>query len=194
MLNRKLSKYIFYGSLVSIFVVIFIIRASVLGNISERMERIDEKNISLAAQITSLEENVQDNKNVQTSHLYELYDIIPNVYSGTELIYLTVAILESLGVDASNDMQRTIFIDNNPAFGSDSIFLELSQKYYIVEVQVYFSTANPDIVNNFIDELYLSEQIFIVSNLDYDIVYSNDNPRVTVSFLAIYDVDIEEGS
>ena len=194
MLNRKLSEYLFYGSLVLIVVVIFLIRITVLGNLNTQIDQTDASNISLETQITALEEVVQENKNVQTSNLYELYDIIPNVYSGTELVYTTVSILESLGVNESNDMQRTVFVENDPVFGGESIFTELALEYHMVEVQVFFTTTDADVVNNFIDALYQSEQLFIVRELDYNIPDGEDFIGISVSFLAIYDVDIEEES
>ena len=191
MLNRKLSEYLFYGSLALILVIVLIIRMLLLGNINDEIDSTDLSNIALQAQITELEEIVQDNKSVQTSQLYELYDIIPNIFSGTELTYKTVSILESLGVTEDNNMQRTVFVDNYPAFNTESIFLELSERYYIVEVQVFFTTTDADIVNNFIDSLYNDEQMFILKNLNYNVPDGEDYIGITVNFLAIYDVHVE---
>jgi hypothetical protein len=194
MLNRRLSEYLFYGSLALIALVIFIIRTVVVGSLDTRIEETDRENISLRAQIETLEETVQDNKNIQTSSLYELYDIIPNVYSGTELTYKTVALLESLGINESNDIQRTVFVDHNITFNEDSMFRDISREYKIVEVQVYFTTQDADIVTQFIDALYANEQLFIVRNLDYNVPDNDDFISVSINFLAIYDVEETEES
>ncbi len=195
MLNRRLSEYIFYGSLVLIAAGIFLIRFIVLGNLNDKIELTDNNNIILQKQITNLEELVQDNKELQTSHIYELYDIVPSVYSGTELTYRTVAILELLGIDESEDIQRTVFVDSETTFNVDSKFFDLSEKYKMVEVQVFFTSQDPEVVNNFIDDLYENEQLFILRNLEYNVTNGTDFTTVSVNFLAIYDVDeLEEES
>ena len=194
MLNRKLSEYLFYGSLAIIAGVIMLIRVALMGTMNAQIEETDAANIALERQITALEEIVQDNKQIQTSHLYELYDIVPNVYSGIELNYQTVSILEGLGINESADIQRTVFVDHNVTFSNDSIFFELSQEYKVVEVQVFFTTQSAEIVNNFIDALYDQEQLFIVRDLSYNVPDGEEFISVTVNFLAIYDVELEEES
>ena len=191
MLNRKLSEYIFYGTLALILAVIIIIRVLLLGNINEEIDLTDQANIDLQKEITALEEIVQDNKLVQTSQLYELYDEVPSVFSGITLTYKTVSILEDLGITQKNVHQRTVFVENYPTFTTDSIFLELSEKYHVVEVQVFFSTTDAQIVSDFIDEIYNDEQLFILRDLSYNVPKGESYIGVTINFLALYDVEYD---
>ncbi len=198
MLNRKLNNYLFYGVLALIAISLFGLRVLLVGNLQGSIDNLDSDNIDLQNRIDVLEEIVQENKEVQTSHLYELYDIIPNVYSDTALVYKTVSILESVGVTEANDMQRTVYVDGTVEFPSDSEFFEIAQNYFFVEIQVAFTTLDPEVVNAFIDELYNSNQLFIIKNLEYSVPTDSDYVIVSINFYAIYniltdvDFDVEE--
>ena len=194
MLNRRLSDYLFYGVLVLITALVIFLRFLIIGSLDASISSIETDNTSLQKEIDILEEIVQDNKGVQTSHLYELYDIIPNVYSGMELTYKTVSILENLGINESDDIQRVVFVKHDKVFANESLFSEISKEYYIVEVQVSFTTMDANVVNDFIDALYNSDQLFIINDVEYTVPDGENFVQVSISFLAIYDVEIEEES
>ena len=194
MLNRRLSDYIFYGGLVLIVILVILLRILIIGTLNSQISSIEANNFELQKQIDVLEQVVQDNKEVQTSHLYELYDIIPNVYSGMELTYKTVSILENLGINESDDIQRIVFVNQDKVLINESLFLEISENYYIVEVQVSFTTMDADVVTDFIDALYNSDQLFIINDLDYTVPDGENFVQVAISFLAIYDIEMEEES
>lgn len=187
MLNRRLSEYIFYGSLALIAFVVVGIRLVVLGNLNEQIDELDRQNISLERRITILEETVQENREVQTSHLYELYDIIPNVYSGTLLTYKTVAMLETVGIDESDDTQREVLINQEPLLDMQSEFYATLSGYFMVEVEVRFTTTDPTAITDFIDMLFNSDQLFIISSVDYTIPTSEDFVEMEIKFIALYD-------
>jgi len=191
-LNRRLSNYIFYGILVLIVVIILLIRSVTLGVKLQDISDLERNNISLQKRIDLLEQTVQENKDVQTNDLYELYDIIPNIYSGPELENKTYAILESLGVNESDDMQRTVYVNEYVNLDGQTDFADLVDDYYVVEVRVSFTTVDVDVLANFIDELYNAEQLFIISDLNYTVPIDENFVEVQVHFYAIYDVDIIE--
>ncbi|AIO18988.1 hypothetical protein KQ51_01111 [Candidatus Izimaplasma bacterium HR1] len=194
MLNRRLSEYLFYGSLALITIIILLINLVVMGRINGEIEDTSLSNINLAKEITALEEVVQDNREVQTSHLFELYDKVPSVYSGTELTYKTISILERLGVTEESDMQRNVLVDQNVVFAQESIFYELAESYKFVEVEVFFTTDEAQLVIDFIDALNDNDQIFVIRNVAYQVPEDEDFLGITVTFLAMYDIELEEES
>lgn len=194
MLNRKMSNYIYYGVLFAIFAIVILIRVITIGNMNTKIATLKASNVSLQAQIDALEETVEANKDVQTDELYELYHIIPNVYSATALTYKTVSILENLGIDEQDDFQRTVFVNQSKTFDDESMFAGVANDFYVVEVQVYFTTMDAELINEFIDALYNQDQLFIVDYLNYSVPTGENYIGVFVNFLAIYDVEIEEAS
>jgi hypothetical protein len=195
MLNRKLSEYIFYGSLALITIIVLLANTIVMGNINDRIETTNQENIALQTQIDELTEIVQENKNSQTSFIYELYDQVPGVYNGTELTYETISILERLGITESNDYGRNVLVEDSVYFGDDSIFFELSQSYKFVEVEVFFTTQDAQLVADFLDAMYNSNQIFIINEITYRVPDGEDYLGITINLLAMYDVEeIEEES
>jgi len=173
-------------------VIILLIRSVTLGVKLQDISDLERNNISLQKRIDLLEQTVQENKDVQTNDLYELYDIIPNIYSGPELENKTYAILESLGVNESDDMQRTVYVNEYVNLDGQTDFADLVDDYYVVEVRVSFTTVDVDVLANFIDELYNAEQLFIISDLNYTVPIDENFVEVQVHFYAIYDVDIIE--
>ncbi len=194
MLNRKLSEYLFYGSLALITIIVLLINLTLMGNIDEKIDKVNKENISLNLQIEELTEIVQDNKNAQTSFIYELYDQVPGVYSGTELTYETIAIMEKLGITESNDYARQVFVNDTITFRDTSIFYELSQKYQFVEVEIFFTTQDAQVVKDLLDALYESNQIFIVDQITYKVPDGEDFLGITINVLTMYDVKTEEES
>jgi hypothetical protein len=194
MLNRKLTNYLFYGILVIIAGLVFLVRSILIGNMIDNSEAIHNKNIALQEEIAALEAIVDENRDVQTDELFELYATIPNDYSADRLTYKTVAILEELGIDQSLDMQRTVYINHEVSFPAGSPFATVSESYFVVQVEVFFSTNEDGVVTDFIDALYTDEQLFIIRDLNYVTPDGEDFVGVTVHFLAIYDVEVEEES
>ena len=187
MLNRKTSNYIFYGTLIAILLAVLVIRTVSLANINGNIEDVTVSNRQVQAQIDDLKDVVQENKDVQIDQLYELYDKVPNFYSQTELTYFTIAQLEQVGITEEGDTLRTVTVDDSVTFPVDSSFAELQQDFKVVEVEVYFNTISVDVVDEFIDLLYQSDQIFIVNSIEY---YSPDGENfigVNVNFLAFYE-------
>lgn len=191
MLNRKLSEYLFYGSLALITIIVLLINFFLMGNMNERIDQVNRENITLQAQIDDLTEIVQDNKNAQTAYIYELYDQVPGVYSGTELTYETIAIMESRGITESTDYARQVFVNESIRFSEGSLFFELSQRYKFVEVELFFTTTDAQLVKDLLDDLYLSNQIFIVNEITYQIPDGEDYLGITIKLLTMYDVEEE---
>lgn len=189
MLNRRTSNYIFYGSLVLILALVFLVRTVVLSQMNAQITTVTNDNRNIQDRIDDLEEIVQDNKFVEIDHLYTLFGHVPNIYNQTELTYYTIAKLELVGVTEDPDMQRQISIDDEVSFPVDSEFDDISDEFKVVEVEVYFNTIDIVVVDQFIDSLYQSEQVFIVNSIEY---YSPDGTNyigVTVKFLSFYNVD-----
>ncbi|QMS85923.1 hypothetical protein [Candidatus Xianfuyuplasma coldseepsis] len=194
MLNRRLSDYIFYGSLAAILIGVLLLRVLIVGTMNTNIENLRRDNANLALQIDALEILVQENKNVQTSHLYELYDIIPNVYSEIGLKYKTASMLEELGVNKSDEFGRSINVSTTVNLGNVPTFQDYEEEYLFVQVEVQFQTDDTTIVTDFIDKLYNSEQLFIVNQVDYTDTTGEYSMEMRITFLAVYDVELIEES
>lgn len=194
MLNRKISNYLFYGILVLITAVVLIVRSITLGNINAEIEKLEDSNVNLQQVNDLIEAQVEEYKDVQINHLYELYGQVPNYFSQTELTYFTIAQLESIGIDESVDFQRSVYVNSSVTFNNESVFGELREDFKIVEVQVYFTTLDAATIEEFIDLLYNAEQVFIINGVEYSSQNDGVLIGVTLSFLAFYDLDEEEAS
>jgi hypothetical protein len=193
MRNRKLSEYIFYGILVVITLIVYLLRVSIVGGQRELIDQTDHENIALQAQIDELNELVQSYKDYQTSHLYDLYDIIPNDFSAELLTYKTVWMLESIGINESENYNRSVTVKNNfnPTLSS---LADVYGDYTIVRVDVSFTTDDVTQVEDFIDILYQSEQLFILEAVDYTDTKGEYLKQMNISFLAIYDLNKQSES
>ncbi len=189
MLNRKISNYIFYGGLVLIAAIVLLVRSVTLGNINTKIEVLEISNISLQKTNDELEKQVEEYKDVQINHLYELYDKVPNYFSQTELAFFTTAQLEGIGIDSSIDYQRTVNIETEVRFNDESIFGKLESDFKIVEIKVYFTVLDESLIEEFIDLLYNSEQVFIVSSIEYTLPGNISRIGVSISFYAFYDIE-----
>ena len=197
MLNRKLSNYLFYAILIAITGVVLLIRSVTLGGINDRIALLETSNITLQQQNDALETQVEQYKDVQINHLYELYGKVPSYYSQTDLTYYTIAQLELLGITEAVDFQRRVYVDAEITFEEESVFGLLSKEFKIVQVQVYFTTLDASLIEEFIDSLYNSEQIFIVDSVEYTTPDGVNYIGVKIDFLAFYDLEeeiIEEAS
>lgn len=189
MLNRRLSDYIFFGSLALIALVIVLIRIAVVGSQTDRIDQLDRENIRIQREIDALNTLVQENKGIQTGHLYELYDIIPNDFSSELLEFKTIAMLEQLGIDESDDFERAVTVDTDVSLGSSDL-ATVTADYYVVRVDVTFITDDITYVSDFIDMLYQSEQLFILDSVNYTETRGAFFQEMTISFYAIYDVEV----
>ncbi len=191
MLNRKISDYLFYAVLIIIVGIVFLIRSVTLGSVNDKIAVLEKSNISLQQQNDALELLVEQYKDVQIDHLYELYDRVPNYFSETDLTYYTISQLELIGVTEAVDSQRNVYVETDVNFDSDSIFVDLQDDFLIVKVQVYFTTLDIDVVKEFIDLLYASDQIFIVDNVEYTSPDGFNYIGVIINFLAFYEIPEE---
>lgn len=186
MLSRRASNLIFYGILAAILLVVVISRFVIVGSMSNKIDETVISNRSLQAKISSLETAVQDNKDTASDHLFELYDKVPEMYNQEELVYYTVAQLELIGITDEFEVLRTVNIDEEVEFSQFGAFFETQNEFKVVEVSVYFNTLDLAVVDEFIDRLYSSEQIFVVSEIEYYNYTSGSYVGVNINFLSFY--------
>ena len=186
MLNRKASNYIFYGMLVAIALIVFLVRSAMLGNVNTRIEEVKAESRLTQMKIDLVDEVVSANRDIQENHLYELYNMVPEQYNDDILINYIVAQLELIGVTAAHELDRDIDINTEVTFPSDSVYRDLQEDFDIIEVQVYFNTDNLDQIEAFIDIIHNSEQVFIVSFVKYNEPDGVNLIGVEVHFLAFY--------
>ena len=131
MLSRKTSNALFYGTLLIIFVVVVLIRMVTLGTLNAKIDDITLSNRSIQTQIVELETIVQENKDTQTDHLFELYRIVPLIYNKSDLSNFTKAQLELVGITAETETLRDVDVYDDVTFPVSSIFTELQLKFKI---------------------------------------------------------------
>ena len=187
MLNRKISNYLFYFFLVAIVLTVFAVRTVTIGGINDKIDTLETSNIILQAQIGAIEELVEDNKDIQISHLYELYNQVPNIFSRDSLIAYTDAQLELVEVTQAGDMQRNVELNEGVTFPGESAFSLLQLDFKVVEVKVSFSTDDEQVIQDFIELLFNSDQIFIINHIEYFTPDGEDYIHVSIDFLAFYD-------
>lgn len=191
MLSRRTSNLIFYGILLAILLVVVVARLVIVGSMNRKIDETDMSITSLQSRIENLEEAVQENKDTASDHLYELYDNVPEVFHQEELVYYTVAQLELLGITDEFDVKRTVNVNEEVEFTTLSSFYEIQEDFKVVEVYVHFEVIPDDIglVDDFIDELYSSEQIFVVSEIQYQNQSISQLIGVDLKFLAFYKLE-----
>ena len=192
MLSRKTSNALFYGTLILILTVVLLIRFVTLGTLNAKIEDVTISNTSVKTQIDELSTIVQENKNTQNDHLFELYKSVPQVYNKSILRNFTKAQLELVGIKDLEETSRSVdvFEGDEVTFPISSVFTVLQSKFKVVEVEVYFNTLRIDVVDEFIDLLYENQQVFIVNSIEY---LSPDGTLigVTINFLAFYELEKE---
>lgn len=203
MLSRKTSNMIFYVSIAAILALILVIRFLSIGTLNGQITSLTNQNRSLRTQIEQLEQEVQDNKDIASNHLYELYDQVPETYNYSVLSKYTQAQMELVGILREDGVEPVIDITDDPddvTFPVDSVFTELQQQFRIVKVQVSFNVKIEDVpaeeesqqlqvVDDFIEQLYGSEQVFIVNFIQYQTPDDDDFVQVQVNFLAFYKLE-----
>lgn len=203
MLNRKASNYIFYGMLLAIAAIVLLIRLVLLGNLNARIDEVQYLSTQQQAMIDIVDERVSENLGKQEGHLYDLYSQIPQKFDYFGLSFKTVANLELAGVTEEEDIGREVTIETDPTFPTDSVFSEIQEDFDIIKVHVYFNRLELDPedpefdpealdpVDEFINLLYESEQIFIVSEIRYTTPDGGNYVGVSISFLAFYEKELE---
>ena len=193
MLSRKTSNALFYGTLIIILAVVLLIRFVTLGTLNAKIDDVTNSNRNLQTQIEELEELVQENKDTQTDHLYELYRSVPPIYDEVDLENYTYAQLDLVGISDEEITLRDADAYDDITFPVSSIFTELQSTFKVVEVQVYFNVAPEEIikVDLFIDKLYESGQVFIVSSIEYETSEDASLIGIAVNFLAFYELEKE---
>ncbi len=188
MLNRKASNYIFYGMLVAIALIVFLIRSVMLGNVTSRIEEVKNSSRLLQNQIDLVDVIVAENRDIQENHLYELYNSVPEEYDDDILVNYIYAQLEIIGVTAAGVIDREIDIKlpEDITFSSDSVYRDLQDDFDVYEVQVYFNTEDLVQIEALIDIIHNSEQVFIVSFVKYNEPDGVNLIGVEIHFLAFY--------
>jgi hypothetical protein len=188
MLSRKASDFIFYGIFAVIFLAVIFVRVSLINSVNDRIDSVEASNTTLELQITQIGTLVDENKNQQLNNLYQMYEKIPAEYDRTDLIFYTYAKLEQVGVNSAPEYSRYIEVDETVTFPPNSEFIDLQENFIIVEVQVSFTTLDVDQVIQFLDEIFNSEQLFIINSLEYNVPEDQFSLiGIEVSFLAIYE-------
>jgi len=191
MLSRRTSNLIFYAIILAITLVVAVTRLLIVGAINNKIDDTVISNRRLQSRIETLEQAVQDNKDTASDHLYQLYDKVPQEFNQEELGYYTEAQLELIGITDDFDVSRTINIIDDVVFDYTSSFYGLEEEFKIVEVFVYFETTDLSLVDQFIDQLYSSEQIFVVSAIEFSNYTSGQNVGVNITFLAFYELEAQ---
>jgi len=179
----------FYAILVLIAAVVFGIRSIALGTMNSKTDDLEVSNILLQIQIDELEKIVEENKYNQINHLYELYDKVPNYFVPFELNLYTSALLESIGINESFDDNTDVYIKEDKDFIDGTLFGDLQDRFRIIEVQVEFNIMNTEVLEEFIDLLHNSEQVFIVNFIDYSSPDGENFITVNINFLAFYKLE-----
>ncbi len=189
MLNRKISNYLFYFVLITILGVVILVRVVTIGNIDDKIADLKRNNIYLQAQIEYIEEIVEDNNDIQISHLYELYNQVPSSISNTELSNYVTALLELVGISENSDMERSVLLNQEVTFSEGTPFFELQNEFQVVEVRIFFSILAEDdsVVEDLINLLFNSDQIFIIHNIEYLTPNIDNYIDVSIDFLAFYE-------
>jgi hypothetical protein len=187
MLNRKTNDIIFYGALIGIVIGVFLIRLVVVGGQASRIESLTEENNQLQDEIDELSLLVQENRDVQTDQLYELYYRIPNTYSEQQLRLRTISILEKIGItDSTETFNRNVTIRPDVTVLSSNELATSLIGYDIIQVDVTFLADSSDYVFDLIDELITNEQLFLINTVNYSNNTDGVSVQMSVSFYAVY--------
>lgn len=185
MLNRKISNYIYYGVVAFVILLIFIIRVIAVGTIDGKIKALEKENVTLQSDITELNIIVQDNNTVQSSLIYDLNKNMPSIYSSETLSNKIYSKLERLGISEAGEFARKISI-NETASVSNIEELAAYASYGIVQVQISFTSNDPDDVYNFLNSMNDDDQLFILSNVSYSIPEADEYITVSLSYYAFY--------
>ena len=127
---------------------------------------------------------------------YELFNRVPEVFIDDILVNYVEAQLELVGVTAASIVDRDVDLEPEPTFPSDSVFRDIQEEYNIIEVIVTFNTQDDPLtenvneaseqIENFIDAIHESEQVFIISYVKFNDPEGGNNILVEINFLTFY--------
>lgn len=187
MLNRKVSDYLLYLVIAVIIAVTFFVRTLTIGSIDDKIENLERDNLILQTQISTIEEIIEDNNDAKIDDLYELYIQVPQTLSISELTYFITAQLELVGISEFGDFQRSIVVNQDIDLASDSDFGLLQEKFKAVQVQVFFTTTDELVIEDFIDRIFDANQIFIIQSISYAPNSEDNFIGVNFEFLTFYE-------
>lgn len=193
MLSRKTSDFIFYGIFVVIFIGVIFVRLSLVNAVQDRIDSLEVTNETLELQIEQIRTLVDENKNQQLNNLYQMYEKIPVEYDEPDLKRYVYDKLNQVEILSSQEFTRVVHIpDIKKTYPPGSDFIDLEERFEIVEVQVSFTTLDVQQIIDFLDEIYNSEQLFIINYLEYDVPEDEFSfIPIEISFLAIYEISEE---
>jgi hypothetical protein len=186
MLNRKLTNSLFYLIILIVLAVVYLVRMIMLGNIEGEISELDKNNEQLQNQILQLEQTVEENRYFDQSFRYELYDAIPSTFNQTQLVYDTNALLELAGINLSPEMMRSVVINPEPSLISQSPVSQIANEYNIVQITIYFNTNDLSLINDYIDILEESNQLYLLNTLNYSYPIINEYVPIQLSYYAFY--------
>ena len=187
MLNRKVSNYLLYLILVGIIGLTFFVRTLTIGSVDDKILELERENLILQTQISRIEEIIEDNNDVKVDDLYELYIQVPQSLSITQLTYYMTAQLELAGISEEGDLQRSVIVNQDVSLSNDTEFGSLQEEFKAVQIQVFFSTLDETVIEEFIDLLYNANQIFIIQSINYATAVGDNYIGVNIEFLTFYE-------
>lgn len=196
MLNRKASNYIFYGILLGIALVVFLIRVTLLGTINAKIEDVEFLSRQQQTQIDYVDEIVQENRNKQDEHLYELYTQVPAFYDSQLLKFKAYAMAQDAGILDDSFFERKVDVGPPATFNTNSVFYELQDDFDIAQVTLTFNIDQDteytleNVLANIVDD----DQIFIIRDVNYKTPTGELYQIVTINFLAFYEKTAEENA
>jgi Tfp pilus assembly protein PilN len=186
MLNKRSSDILFILLLVIVVVGVFGFRFLILSQMDSRIESTERNNQQLQAQINSIERLVSENRNEQLPSMIEMHQIVPAKYDRDQLLLYIQAQLELSGIPNNAQTQRNVIIGNNPTtFPQGTPLRELSNDVDLYTVLITFRADDLTELQLFIDNLFNSNQTFLIQSVEYDLTSTGQIP-VTIAIAAVY--------
>lgn len=191
MLNRKLSDYIFIGIMLGILLFVLGIRTVALGAINNNILELEGSNITLSKRITKLETKVELYKDVQSDRLFNLYHNVPSYYSYNELYFNVLTQMYLVGINDTPEFNSKVTIEEEVGDVRIPGYDTINSGFKVVEVQLSFNVLSVSTVEDLLDNLYNSEQVFIVNAITFNIPDEilEDYVTVQLSFYTFYDIE-----
>ncbi len=188
MLSKRLNDFIFIGIIAIVLISIFIARVLILGQMDDRIEDTEQRNIGIEEQIWQLEALVQANRHEQLPSMIEMYRYVPHQFDHGQLYYYISAMMELAGIPEGDPTYREIQIGSTPmTFPQGTPLREISQELNAHRVTVEFDILNVDAIYDFIEMLDESDQFFILHNLYFNMPDGQYYTRVTMTFVTFYE-------
>lgn len=190
MLSKKLSDYIFIGAVLFIIITVFVVRILILNQYDSRIENAENDIIRLESQITQVSALVDDNRNDQLSSMVEMYQVTPSEYNGGQLVNYVYGMLELSNIKRDNNLLREVSIQSSSLFPDDSDFRNVPSTLTPYRFRVNVEVESFDYIEDFIDRMHNSEQLFIIETFEYTIPEESVDPiEVNLYFITYYNLD-----